>query len=86
MTVELFVPYEKKEEAKKLNARYNVDSKKWYCDNDNNECINAFGYKFFSVRYDSDVIELLKKHHCRYSPELRQWFTYKSNNDINKYI
>ena len=42
----LFVPYEEKEYAKTLDAKYDSNLKSWYCNDDKKECIDKWGKRY----------------------------------------
>ncbi len=82
MTVFLFVPYEMKDQAKELGAKYNPDVRQWYCEDDNKECRLMFDYRYFDVKYDPDEVKRLKQAGARWSPYVRKWYTYEGNLNI----
>ncbi len=38
----LYVPFEIKEDAKSMGAKWDSDLKSWYCDDDNQPCISEW--------------------------------------------
>ena len=76
----LFVPYEEKEEAKVLDAFYNVDMKAWFCDDDKKICIERWGIRFVDVPYDKK--DEYKKLGCKWDVTNKKWYTYNSNKNI----
>ena len=83
MTIYLFVPFEMKEQAKELGAKYDADVRQWYCEANNKKCRLMFDYKYFDVKYDVDEIARLKALGCRWSKEHKKWYTYEGNQNIN---
>ena len=82
----LYVPFDLKEEAKKLGAQYDKDLKSWYCEIDNNDCLEEFDVRFFEIDYDKDVVDILKNNYCRWDKNRKQWYSYCGNSIIDKYI
>lgn len=77
----LFVPYEEKDYAKVLDAKYDASIKSWYCSDDKKECIEKWGRRYVkNIQYDKK--DEYKKLNCKWDAEKKQWFTYNSNKNI----
>jgi hypothetical protein len=73
----LEVPYDKKEYAKALGAKWDKLVKKWYCDEGKKILIDEFSIHY--VKYSFNERETAKNLGYKYDPERKEWYTYKSN-------
>ena len=76
----LYVPYEEKEEAKVLDARYNTNLKMWECDDDKKICIERWSIRYVDIPYDKK--DEYKKYGIKWDSSEKKWFTYNSNKNI----
>ena len=77
----LFVPFEEKNEAKILDAKYDANLKCWYCSDDKKECIDRWSRRYLkNIEYDRR--EEYKKLNCKWDAEKKKWFTFNSNKSI----
>jgi len=77
----LFVPYEEKDYAKMLDAKYDANLKSWYCSEDKKECIERWARRYVkNIQYDRR--EEYKLLNCKWDAEKKQWFTFNSNTNI----
>ena len=73
----LYVPYDLKEDAKECKCFYDIDIKKWYCYDNNEEAIDRFSIKYIDIKYDDR--ERAKSNECKWDPLSKKWYTYNSN-------
>ena len=76
----LYVPFEIKEDAKSMGAKWDSDLKSWYCDDDNQPCISEWSRLYVEFKYDEK--ERAKLMGFKYDPELRKWYTYNGNKNV----
>ena len=75
--VQLFIPYDEKDNAKSIGARWNVQYKYWYCDSNNNDLIEKYKIKYIKVAYDKK--DNAKSMGARWNVIKKCWYTYNSN-------
>lgn len=80
----LNVPYDKKEYAKTLGARWCTTEKKWYCYDDKKILVDEFSKPivkpqkiYIDVSYNDK--EEIKELNGRFDIELKKWFIYDNN-------
>ena len=76
----LYVPYEEKERAKVLGAKYDVDLKSWYCDDGKKICIDEWSKRFVDVPYDKK--DEFKSLGCKWDGYVKKWYTYTGNKNV----
>lgn len=76
----LFVPFEEKDYAKILDAKYDSNLKCWYCSDDKKECIDRWGRRYLNIEYNKR--DEYKKLGCKWDTDKKQWFTFNSNKNI----
>ena len=84
---ELFIPFDRKEEAKKTRCLFNVESKTWFIKNNNeryDEMVQLYSKRYLKNDYDNK--ELYKANEARWSPSDKKWFTYSSNESLQEYF
>jgi len=88
--VQLEVPYEMREEAKKYKCFYEPLQKLWNCrincddDNDKTDFINKFQQVYLNVPYEEKNDAKLKG--AKWDSKTRTWYTYKGNQELQKYM
>lgn len=84
----LEVPFDRKEEVKKVGCKFDKEKKRWYYDDNvtpNDELIDViseFELIYVSIPYDKK--DICKTLGGKWSPETKQWFTYKGNKEFFK--
>ena len=68
-----FLPYDKKDEAKKNNFKFDVDLKKWYTTDEKHPLLNEYKKKVI------DFTKFRKQNFLFFDPENKEWYTYSSN-------
>ena len=72
MDIILEVPFEKKDDAKKLGAKWNMELKKWCCKKDNNECIEKYEPVYLNVPYEDRAV--VKSLGAKWNNERKEWY------------
>ena len=73
----LYVPFEQKEDAKKLGAKWDKENKYWYCDNNNESLIEKYKIRYVNISYDDK--DDAKENGCKWDQDNKKWYTYNSN-------
>jgi len=73
----LYVPYELKEEAKARKCFYDMNTKQWYCNQDNHSAISLFSKRYLEIKYAQK--HEAKEKGCKWCPLMKKWYTYQSN-------
>jgi hypothetical protein len=76
----LYIPFELKEQAKSTGAKYDPDQKSWYCDDDNQQCINEWSKRYREFKYDEK--ERAKSLGYKWDPNFKKWYTYSGNANV----
>ncbi len=76
----LYVPFEIKDEAKKMGAKGDTEEKSWVCNDDNQPCIDEYGRRYLEIRFDQK--EYYKSMGCKWEPTLKKWYTYHGNKNV----
>jgi general stress protein 26 len=83
----LEIPFDKKDEAKALGAKWDMELKTWYsfANHPNIAALRRLQVRkvYFSFAYDKDTIEAIKALGARYSSECRKWWAYDNNPHID---
>ncbi len=76
----LYVPFEIKEDAKSMGAKWDSELKSWYCDDDNQPCISEWSKRFVDVPYDKK--DEYKSLGCKWDGDVKKWYTYNGNKNV----
>ena len=77
----LYVPFEQKDEAKKLGAKYDVDLKTWYADEKTQDaCIDEWSRRYVEFKYDET--ERAKSLGCKWDGNVKKWYINKGNANV----
>ena len=75
----LYIPYDKKDDAKKQGAKWDLINKWWYCDDKNELLIEKYKKRYIEVSYDDK--DNAKENGCRWDFTNKKWYTYNSNQE-----
>ena len=73
-----FVPNDKKELVRKNKCKYDFERHRWFATDKTNKMIEDF------ERVELDFWSLINELGLTYDKEKRTWYTYKTNDKINK--
>ena len=87
----LFVPFEKKDDAKAFGAKFDKQEKKWFVEGnvkDMNtkykEVIDLYDIKMLHSKFEDK--EIIKANGGKWDPTEKQWYTYKSNVALEQFF
>ena len=88
--VQLAIPYEKKDEAKKYKCFFTPDDKLWACtisdddDDDKKEFTDNYQQVYLNVPYDEK--DTAKSKGAKFDFKTKTWYTYKGNQELKHYM
>ena len=69
--VVLEVSYSEKDQAKQMGAKWNMDLKKWVCDEKNDSCINVFEPVYIDIKYEHK--DMAKSRGAKWNVQKKKW-------------